>query len=121
MFIRGVRGAITVQENSKDAIVSATKDLLLALIQQNDLHVPDLASIFFSVTEDLTAAFPALAARELGLKDTPLLCLTEIPVPGSLPFCIRVLIHVNTPKLQSEMVPVYLKEAISLRPDVVEK
>lgn len=121
MFIRGIRGAITVSENSKEAIVSATKELLLEMISKNDLHFPDVASMFFSVTPDLTAAFPAAAARELGLTETPLLCLTEIPVIGALPLCIRILIHVNTQKAQSDFSPVYLREAVSLRPDVVDK
>lgn len=115
--MRGIRGAITVSENSKPEILSATQELLQKMIQQNTLDISEIASIFFTVTEDLDAEFPAAAARELGFEDTPLLCAREIPVPGSLPKCIRVLIHYNTNKSQKEIKHVYLKQAVTLRPD----
>lgn len=120
MSIRGIRGAITVEENSKEAILSHTEELLSEILHSNHILSDDIASIFFSVTTDLNAEFPALAARKLGLKDTPLLCLTEIPVPGSLSKCIRILIHLNTSKRQSEMIHVYLKGAVALRPEFAQ-
>lgn len=115
MPLRGIRGAITVEENSKSAIISATKELLKEMAEVNQLAVEDIASVIFSVTKDLNAEFPAAAARELGWNDTPLLCTYEIDVPKSLPRCIRVLLHLNTQKEQKEMKHVYLKGARSLR------
>ena len=87
------------------------------MLQQNELDIDEIASVFFSVTQDVNAEFPAVAARGLGLVHTPLLCLTEIPVPDSLVSCIRILIQVNTEKKQQEMVHSYLKKAAALRPD----
>lgn len=121
MPIRGIRGATVVADNDATQIVSETKTLLDRLIKENHLQIEEIASIFFSVTTDLNAEFPAVAARELGLTATPLLCLTEIPVPNSLAKCIRILIQVNSEKAQSEMVHLYLKEAEQLRPDSVKK
>lgn len=121
MSIRGIRGAITVENNCKEEILSHTEELLSALLQANAIQHEDMASIFFSVTTDLDAEFPALAARKLGLNDTPLLCLTEIPVPGSLKKCIRILIHLNSSKPQSEMIHIYLKGAMALRPEFSKK
>ncbi len=117
MYLRGIRGAISVAENTKEAITAETTELLQAVIKTNKIKTEDIASIFFSVTTDLDAEFPAAAARKMGYTDVPLLCLTEIPVPGSLPSCLRVLVHVNTEKSQKEMRHIYLKEAIKLRPD----
>jgi len=116
--VRGIRGAITVEQNHGHEIVSATRELLGALAKANDVAIPDICSVIFSVTNDLNAQFPAVAARELGWLYTPLLCTNEIPVPGSLPKCIRVLLHVNTTKRQDEIVHVYLREAKKLRPDL---
>ena len=121
MFLRGVRGATVSAENTKESIIEATKELLEELIKENELKAEDIASIFFSVTSDLDADFPAVAARQLGLNNTPLLCLNEINVPGSLKKCIRILCHVNTPVPQSQIRHIYLKEAQSLRPDTVKK
>lgn len=115
MHIRGVRGATTVTENKKEAIIEATKELLLAIQKENDLAIEDIASVLFSSTEGLDAEFPAVAARGLGWEDTPLLCMREIDVPGSLRNCIRVLLHVNTDKKPAEIKHIYLKEAKSLR------
>ncbi len=117
MALRGVRGATTTDENSKDAIVTETKILLRALVEQNDIHPDDIASIFFSLTPDLDAEFPAIAARELGMTDVPLICMAELPVPNSLGGCIRILIHWNTDRAPVDIVHVYLKEAVRLRPD----
>jgi chorismate mutase len=117
LFIRGIRGATTVIENNKEEILKETSELLEEIFAQNKLILADIASIFFSVTSDIDQAFPALAARNLGLTDTALLCFNEISVPNSIKKCIRVLIHVNTEKTQSQMKHIYLKEAKKLRPD----
>jgi chorismate mutase len=113
---RGIRGATTATANTVDAILSATSELLIRLTQQNDVREDDVASVFFTVTDDLDAQHPALAARQLGWHDAALLCAREIPVPGSLPRCIRVLMHVNTERSAWQMRHVYLREAVALRP-----
>ena len=100
MWCRGVRGATTADENSRDAILTATRQLLALVIRTNGIRSEDVASAVFTTTTDLDAEFPALAARQLGWLDVPLMCGHEISVPGSLPRCIRVLIHWNTEKRQ---------------------
>ncbi|MBN1667801.1 MAG: chorismate mutase [Anaerolineales bacterium] len=118
MSVRGVRGATVAAADQPEAIASATQELLLAILQANpSLQPADLASVLFTVTEDLNAAYPAEAARQLGWTQVPLLCGREIPVPGSLLRCIRVLLHWNTGCLQAEVQHVYLREAARLRPD----
>jgi chorismate mutase len=120
MTVRGVRGATTVLEDSSEAILEATRALLLAICEANiEMRPNDIASIFFTVTADLRAAYPALAARELGWGEVPLMCAQEIPVPGSLPRTIRVLIHWNTALMQKDIHHVYLREAVLLRPDLL--
>lgn len=114
---RGVRGATVTAENSQEAILTATRELLYTLIWHNDIRPQDVASAYFTVTMDLNATYPATAARQLGWYDVPLLCGYEISVPGSLPQCIRILLHWNTSKSQQEIVHVYLHQAASLRPD----
>ncbi len=116
MYCRGIRGATTVEHNNQEEILSATRELLELLIKQNDLHTEDIASALFTVTDDLDAAFPALAARDLGWTETALMCCREIPVPNSLGKCIRVLLHVNTERSASEIQHVYIREAVTLRP-----
>lgn len=118
MMCRGVRGATTVQHNSREEILAATRQLLALMIRLNQIEPDDVASALFSTTCDLDAEFPALAARQLGWLDVPLLCSHEISVPGSLPLCIRVLVHWNTPKPQSEIRHVYTGGAVKLRPDL---
>ena len=118
MGCRGIRGAITVEADSADAIVTATRELLVGMVAANGVVVADIASAIFTVTPDLTAAFPARAARELGWRHVPLLDAQEVPVPGSLPRCIRVLLLWNTERPQEEIRHVYLGEAESLRPDL---
>lgn len=118
MYCRGVRGAITAEENSREAILAATRELLSALIMENDLKATDVASVIFTTTSDLNAEFPALAARQLGWMDVPLLCTQEIDVPGSLPRCIRILVNWNTDLGQHQVHHVYLRDAITLRPDL---
>ncbi|HEY0602001.1 MAG TPA: chorismate mutase [Herpetosiphonaceae bacterium] len=117
MFCRGIRGATTSEANTPDAILRATRELLLLLIEANDLDSADIGSVIFSTTHDLNAEFPALAARELGWHDVALICTHEMAVAKALPMCIRVLIHWNTPKSQAEIKHVYIKGARSLRPE----
>ena len=118
MPCRGVRGATTVDANTAEAILSATRELLEALVAANDLEPMDLASAIFTVTPDLDAAFPASAARDLGWTEVALLCSHEIDVPGGLAGCIRVLLHWNTERAASEVKHVYLRGAERLRPDL---
>ncbi|AHF07292.1 chorismate mutase [Desulfitobacterium metallireducens] len=117
-MVRGIRGAITVDENSAEQIDKATQEMLQAIIKENSLEVEDIISALFTVTLDLNAAFPAVTARKLGWKWVPLMCCTEIPVPGALPLCIRVLLHVNTQKSQDEVRHIYLRKAVQLRQDL---
>lgn len=117
MYIRGIRGAIVVKENTSEEIIKETRLLLETLLDENSVNTEDIASIFFSVTGDLNAQFPAVAARKLGLMYTPLFCLNEIPVPGSLEKCVRILMHVNSNTAQCDMRNVYLKGAEVLRPE----
>ncbi len=116
-FVRGIRGATTVEVNEKEAIISATEELLEAICQQNEFTPDEICSAFFTVTTELNTTFPAEAARKRGWTLVPMLCATEIPVPGSLSKCVRVLIHVNTTKGQDEITHVYLRRAVALRPD----
>lgn len=114
---RGVRGATTVERNEAAEILAATRELLEALVTANGIDPADLASALFTLTPDLDAAFPARAAREMGWVDVALLDAQEVPVPGALPRCIRVLLHWNTDKPAREVVHVYLHGARALRPD----
>ena len=118
MPCRGIRGATTVEANTAEAILAATRELLARLVAANGLASEDLGSAFFTVTPDLDAAFPAQAARQLGWQQVPLLDALEIPVPGSLPRCVRVLLHWNTARSQAEVRHVYLHGAAGLRPDL---
>jgi chorismate mutase len=117
---RGLRGATTVEKNDAEQMLEATTELLLSLIEANGLREEDVASVTFSSTPDLDAICPAVAARQLGWTRTALLCVQEMAVPGSLPRCIRVLIHWNTERSIDELAHVYLREARTLRPDWVE-
>ncbi len=117
MMCRGVRGAITVSSDNEDEILEATRELLQALVASNGMSVDDIASAYFTTTPDLTATYPAYAARQLGWYDAALMCGHEMSVPGGLSRCVRVLIHWNTTKSAREIVHVYLREARSLRPD----
>jgi chorismate mutase len=120
MYCRGIRGATTVERNEREEILGATTELLELLVARNELQVGDIASVIFTVTEDLDAEFPALAARGLGWTETALMCAREIPVPGSLGNCIRVLMHVNTQRGVAEIQHIYLRGAVSLRPSFSE-
>jgi len=117
--VRGIRGATTVERNAREEILQATFELLKMIVRENNLISEDIASIIFTVTNDLDAAFPAEAARDLlGWKYIPLLCMNEMNVPGKLDMCIRVLLHVNTELPQQEIRHVYLRKASQLRPDL---
>ncbi len=116
LVCRGIRGATTVEANTAEDIVEATDELLRTMIHLNDLRPDDVASAFFTTTVDLTAAFPALAARNLGWTEVPLLCAHEMDVPGALGKVVRVLLHVNTGRGASEIRHVYLRDARGLRP-----
>jgi chorismate mutase len=120
MPIRGIRGATTVAADEPDLILQATRELLEAILAENeDMRPEDIASAIFTVTEDLAATFPAQAARQMGWGLVPMMCAREIPVPGSLSRVIRVLVHWNTELPQSGITHVYLREAVRLRPDLV--
>ena len=115
MRCRGIRGATTVETNTREEILSATRELLQKLVEANELVLDDVASAYFTTTADINAEFPAIAARQLGWSQVPLLCGHEMRVPDSLDHCIRVLLHVNTEKKASEIAHIYLKGAIGLR------
>ena len=115
-----MRGATTSDSNSREDILLAAHDLITGIIEANEIVVDDVASILFSTTADLNAEFPAVAARNLGFTNTALECLVEMNVPGSLARCIRVLMHVNSDKQQKEIRHIYLKNAKSLRADLID-
>lgn len=116
-MMRGVRGATTVEENTEDAIIGATTDLLREMIARNEIDEAHVASVIFTTTPDLTAAYPARAARLLGWRSIALMGMQEMDNPDGLPLCIRVLIHWNTPKQVADLVHIYMNGAESLRPD----
>jgi chorismate mutase len=118
MACRGVRGATTVERNEREEILSATRQLLALMLRQNRIKPEDVASAIFTTTTDIDAEFPALAARQLGLLDVPLLCGHEMAVPGSLTLCVRILLHWNTDKPQAAIQHVYIRDAERLRPDL---
>jgi chorismate mutase len=121
-MIRGVRGAITVNKNQEEEIISSTEELLEKMIEENQIDPNSVASIFISATEDITAAFPAKALRKLkGWTYVPVMCMSEIPVPNSMKMCIRIMMHINTKTDQDKLIHVYLKDAIVLRPDLNNK
>ena len=118
MLVRGVRGATTVEANSVEAILEATRELLAAMLKANETDVEDIASAFFSTTVDLNAEFPAVAARDLGWTNVALMCGHEMNKPGGLPMCLRILLHVNTDKPARDIKHIYLRGARVLRPDI---
>lgn len=119
MPVRGVRGATSATENTREEILDATRELLEAIIERNDLEdFGEIISAVFTTTTDLNACFPAEAARSIGMNHVPLICASEIDVQGAMPQVIRVLLHVNTEKSQLDMTHVYLREAKALRRDL---
>jgi len=121
MLVRGIRGATTVNSNTKEEIIEITKELLIALQRKNNFKIEDLVSVFFSVTSDLNTAFPAQAAREIGWNKVPLFDMQEIEVPGSLSKCIRILIQINCQKSLQEIKHCYLRGAKILRKDLIKE
>jgi chorismate mutase len=118
VMVRGVRGATTADANTAEAIHAATTEVLQEIIRLNGIRQEDVASVLFTTTPDLTAAFPAKAARDLGWHQVALMGFQEVDVPDGVKMCIRVLIHWNTDKQQHELEHVYLKGAASLRPEL---
>jgi chorismate mutase len=117
--IRGVRGATTVKSNIETEILNAAEELFIKMIEKNEINPSDVASVFISTTEDLDAGFPAKGMRQIeGWQYVPVMCMREMPVPNSLKMCIRVMLHLNTDKNQTEIHHVYLREAHILRPDL---
>ncbi|HEV3269000.1 MAG TPA: chorismate mutase [Acidimicrobiales bacterium] len=117
-LVRALRGASSCTANSADEIVEVTQELLLAMMERNGLRHDDVISVLFTTTPDLTASFPAAAARGIGFGDVPLLCASEIDVPGAMPLTVRVLLHAYTERARSELRHVYLRNTSSLRDDL---
>ncbi|GIN85667.1 chorismate mutase AroH [Heyndrickxia sporothermodurans] len=118
-MIRGLRGATTVTQNIEMDIIHSTEELIKTMISQNDVEATDVASVFISVTPDINATFPAKALRRIpNWTYVPVMCMKEIDVDGSLPFCIRVMMHIHTNKEQHQMNHVYLKDTTVLRPEL---
>ncbi len=118
--MRAIRGAIQVAANDRESILDATIELVTEVLARNELTTDDVISVIFTATQDLTAEFPALAARKIGFHDVPLLCTTEIEVPGALPRVVRLLMHVDTARPRSQIQHVYLRGATTLRLDIAQ-
>ncbi len=119
--VRGVRGATTVPENSRNEIMDGTEELLNKMIAANDMRSEDIAAVFFTLTKDLNAEFPAVAARErLGWNLVPLINSIEVDRPGSMPKCIRIMLLLNTDKSQEDIRHIYLRDAVVLRADITD-
>jgi len=116
--VRAVRGAIQVDGNDRELILEGASELVTEVLHRNAIAAEDLISIVFTATPDLTAEFPAYAARLMGLTDVPLLCSTEIAVPGAMPRVLRLLAHVDTPLARADIRHVYLRGAAALRSDL---
>jgi chorismate mutase len=121
MRLRGIRGATTVDANTREAILAASTELLSAITEANGIQRDDVASVFFSTTSDLNAEFPALAARHMGWSHVALMCAHEMNVPGSLPMCLRIMMHVNTERTPEELRFIYLRGARVLRQDLADE
>ena len=120
MAVRAIRGAIQVDANQRAAVLEGTAELVTEVMMRNGLAPDDVISVVFTATPDLTAEFPALAARKIGFQDVPLLCASEIGVPGALPRVVRLLMHVETGKPRSALQHVYLRGATALRLDIAQ-
>ena len=118
MPIRALRGATTVSSDTRESIHAAVVELLGVLLERNDVDHDDIISILFTATDDLHSAFPAAGAREFGLGDVPLLCARELDITGATARCIRLLMHLETPRPRSELRHVYLHDAVGLRDDL---
>ncbi|MCA0970351.1 chorismate mutase [Halobacillus litoralis] len=118
-MIRGIRGATTVENNESEEMLSRSYDMMEDLIKQNGITPDQVVSVYFSVTDELDAVFPAKCLRQLeGWTHVPVMCMREIPVPGSLPYCIRVMVTVETARSQEEIEHIYHHQAKQLRPDL---
>ena len=120
MTVRAIRGAIQLDGVDREDILEGTAELVNAVMSRNDLTPDDVISVLFTVTPDLTAEFPALAARKTGFHAVPLMCATEIPVPGAMPRVVRLMAHVETDRPRSEIQHVYLRGAAALRQDIAQ-
>lgn len=121
-MIRGIRGAITITDDTPEEVFAATQQVVQEMTLQNDIAPDDVASVIISTTPDITSSFPAKAVRTMdGWHYVPVMCTHEMNVPESMPYCIRVMMHVNTNAGQQDIVHVYLNEAVMLRPDLVKK
>ena len=120
MAVRAIRGAIQVDANDRDSILEGTAELVTAVMTRNDLTPDDVISVLFTVTPDLTAEFPALAARKLGFHAVPLMCATEIPVKGAMPRVVRLMAHVETDRPREQIQHAYLRGAAALRVDIAQ-
>jgi chorismate mutase len=118
LMVRGLRGATTVDEDTVEQVTQRSQELILRLMERNDLSEDDIVSVLFTATADVTSVFPATAVREIGFGAVPLLCAAEIAVPGAMPLCIRVLLHVHTTRTRDEIHHVYLHGAQGLRDDL---
>ena len=120
MAVRAVRGAVQISGNDRDEILAGTTELVTEVMSRNELSTEDVISVVFTATPDLTAEFPALAARKLGFQEVPLLCASEIDVPGAMPRVVRLMMHVETTKPRSALQHVYLRGATALRLDIAQ-
>jgi chorismate mutase len=118
--VRAIRGAVQVEANERSAILDGTTELVGEVMARNDLTTDDVISVLFTATPDLTAEFPALAARKLGFHEVPLICANEIPVPGAMPRVVRLMAHVETSRSRSDIQHVYLRGAAALRLDIAK-
>ncbi len=120
MAVRAIRGAIQLESNGRDDILTGTSELVTEVMNRNELTTEDVISVLFTATGDLTAEFPALAARKLGFQDVPLLCSVEMSVPGAMPRVVRLMMHVDTPRTREQVQHVYLRGASALRLDIAQ-
>ena len=118
LMVRGLRGATTVDADTAAQVTERSQELMREIMARNDLVEDDIVSVLFTATPDVTSIFPATAIREIGFGAVPLLCAAEIAVPGAMPLCIRVLLHVHTTRSRDEMHHVYLHGAQVLRDDL---
>ena len=119
-MVRAIRGATTVENNDREEIIEATKEMLETIISENNIKTEDMVSVIFTITSDLDKVFPAVAARKMGIVDVPLLDMSEPEIDGALNKCIRILMHINSDKQNKDMVHAYLRGATVLRPDLVK-
>ena len=120
MQVRAIRGAVQIDADDRQEILDGTSELVTAVMSRNSLSTDDVISVIFTATPDLTAEFPALAARKLGFQEVPLLCASEIDVPGAMPHVVRLMMHVETVKSRSALQHVYLHGATALRLDIAQ-